>query len=286
MVITRAEENKNRLISGLITLGIFGALLLFLIFFNMITKDPPFANGGGSIEMGLGQYDVGTGEIDYGSMGSVSDVVAAKTEKEEVLKDDLGEEVPLENEEKPTVKNNQTVITPVKPKEPVKELTLAEKIALKAKNNKGQNGGGIGQSDKEGENGKPDGDPFKKGNGTGKGGTGTGTGSTNGPGSDDGPPGKGTGGTRSGISINLDGRAVVQPPKLPSDTQEEGKVVVDIVVNDKGEVIEASPNGRGTTTNSVLLKAKAKKAAMATRFNVDGKFEEQRGTITIIFSFD
>ena len=52
-----------------------------------------------------------------------------------------------------------------------------------------------------------------------------------------------------------------------------------------GKVIKADPNGRGTTTSSPMLKAKARQAALATTFNVSGEFEEQKGTITIIFSF-
>ncbi len=62
--------------------------------------------------------------------------------------------------------------------------------------------------------------------------------------------------------------------------------MVEITVDTEGNVIEASPNGRGTTTSNPLLKAKARQAALATKFDVNGKFEEQRGTITIIFSFD
>ena len=89
-----------------------------------------------------------------------------------------------------------------------------------------------------------------------------------------------------GFGINLEGREVVKPPKLPSDFKEEGKVVVEITVDSEGNVIEANPNGRGTTTSSALLKAKAKHAALATKFNIDGKFEEQQGTITIVFSFE
>ncbi|NBQ48234.1 MAG: energy transducer TonB, partial [Sphingobacteriia bacterium] len=65
----------------------------------------------------------------------------------------------------------------------------------------------------------------------------------------------------------------------------EGKVVVDITVDGDGNVIDANPNGRGTTTSSANLKNKAKQAALATKFNVDGKYEEQTGTITIIFAF-
>jgi hypothetical protein len=171
------------------------------------------------------------------------------------------------------------VITPVKPKEVVKEKTAAEKLAEKFKKNTGKKGGGIGDHTEAGQNGSPDGDPFKSGEG------GTGAGSGGGEGGGEGPgsgPGKGPG---SKYGIDLRGRAVVQPPKLPTDTREEGKVVVEIIVDSEGNVIEAIPNGRGTTTNSALLKAKARQAALATKFNVDGKFEEQKGTITIIFSF-
>ncbi|MGZ4097574.1 MAG: energy transducer TonB family protein, partial [Bacteroidia bacterium] len=126
------------------------------------------------------------------------------------------------------------------------------------------------------------GDPFKDGNGGHGTGDGGGDGPGNGPGSG---PGNGPGfGGKYGI--DLKGRAVVKPPVLPKDTKEEGKVVVEITVDSEGNVIEANPNGRGTTTSSAILKAKAKQTALATKFNVDGKFEEQHGTITIIFSFD
>ena len=101
-----------------------------------------------------------------------------------------------------------------------------------------------------------------------------------------------------GFGINLEGREVVKPPKLPSDFKEEGKVVVEITVDSKGNVIKADPNGRGTTTSSSLLKEKAMLAALATKFNVDAKLvghinnkvehlpDVQHGTITILFSFE
>jgi outer membrane biosynthesis protein TonB len=282
MVITRAEENKNRLISGGITLAIFALLLLFLILFQLITPNPPFPEGGGGgQEMAIGMMNLGNDDIDFGNMGSVTDVVTEKTEKtEKILTDDNGETVPI-NDEKPEVKENKTVITPVKPKEVVvvKEKTEAEKLADKFKKNQGKNGGGKGNNAEAGENGSPNGSPDFNGSGGSGGGTGGGNGTGDGPGS-----GPGFGGGKYGY--NLNGRTIVKPPKLPSDTKEEGKVVVDILVDSEGNVIEASPNGRGTSTSSPLLKAKARQAAMATKFNVDGKFEEQRGTITIIFSFD
>lgn len=284
MELTRSEENKNRIISGIITSAIFGLLLLFLILYQLITPNPAFpeTGGGGGQELALGMMSVGNDDIDYGSMGNVTDVVAEKeAPKEDIVTDENGEDVKL-NETKPEVKNNTTVITPVKPKIVVKEKTEAEKLAEKFKKNSGKDGGGKGDNETAGQNGAPNGDPNK--NGTG------GHGNGNGGGDDDGDgPGTGSGkdpGFGGKIGIDLKGRAVIKPPQLPKDTKEEGKVVVEITVDSEGNVIEANPNGRGTTTSSALLKAKAKQAALATKFNIEGKFEEQRGTITIIFSFN
>jgi len=282
--LTQSEINRNRVISATAAVVIFGLLLLFFILFKLITPNPPFpeSGGGGGQEFSLGMVNVGTGDIDYGSMGSVTEVIAEKQPaKEEIVTAENGENVVV-TENKPEVKNNTTVITPVKPQEVIKEKTEAEKLADKFKKNTGKNGGGIGNSDVAGQNGTPDGDPFSNGTGGHGNGSGGGDGDGEGPGSG---PGKGPGfGSKYGI--DLKGRAVVKPPKLPSDTKEEGKVVVEITVDSEGNVIEANPNGRGTTTSSALLKAKAKQTAMATKFNVDGKFEEQKGTITIIFSFN
>lgn len=282
MELSRSEENKNKVVSGIITAAVFALLLLFLILFKLITTNPAFpeVGGGGGQEIALGMLNVGNDNVDFNAMGAVTDVVAEKeTPKEEILTDKEGEVVDMD-ETKPEVKNNTTVITPVKPKEVVKEKTAAEKLAEKFKNNSGKNGGGKGDNDVAGQSGDPDGDPNKNENGGHGNGDGGGDGDGHGPGKG---PGNGPG---SKFGIDLKGRAVVKPPVLPKDTKEEGKVVVEITVDSEGNVIEANPNGRGTTTSSALLKAKAKQAALATKFNIEGKFEEQRGTITIIFSFD
>lgn len=277
MILTKSEESKNKIISGLITLIIFMFLLLFLFFFNMVTPNPPFpesASGSGQ-ELGFGMENMGNGEIEYGTLGSVNDVISESKEEDKLLTDENGE---LINIKKEKINKNTTVITPILPSEVIQEKTEVQKLAEKFKKNTGKNGGGVGNNEDAGENGSPNGNPFK--NGTG------GEGSGNDYGQDGSGPGTGKGGFGRGIGIDLKGRAVVKPPKLPSDTKEEGKVVVEIIVDSEGNVIEANPNGRGTTTSSSLLKAKAKQAALATKFNIDGKFEEQQGTITIVFSFD
>jgi outer membrane biosynthesis protein TonB len=288
MELTQSEENRNRAISAGATLLIFALFILFLILFKIITPNPPFPEigGGGGQELALGMMDMGNSDMDFSTMGKATAVVTQKAEtKESIVTDVDGEAVNI-NEKQPEIKENKMVVTPIKPKpvvEPVKEKTAAEKLAEKFKKNTGQNGGGIGDNQTAGQNGSPDGDPFK--NGTG--GSGTGSGGGNGVGDGPGGPGPGSGGGTGGrIGVDLKGRAIVSPPKIPSDTKEEGKVVVEITVDANGVVIEANPNGRGTTTSSALLKAKAKQAALATKFNVDGKFEEQKGTITIIFSFN
>jgi len=100
------------------------------------------------------------------------------------------------------------------------------------------------------------------------------------------PPGlSGNESGNPGLGYDLGERNIVKAPAFSNDTQEEGKVIVEIVVDGNGNVIEASPNGRGTTTSSTRLKAEAKKMALATKFSQNQKLEEQRGTITIIFSF-
>jgi hypothetical protein len=283
MILTKSEESKNQIISGAITLIIFLFLLLFLIFYNMITPNPPFpeSTGGGGQELAFGTMNMGNGDIEYGSLGNVNDVISKPKEEENLLTDENGESINLKTEKEEKINENSTVITPVLPSEIIPEKTEAQKLAEKFKKNTGKNSGGIGNNETAGENGSPNGNPFKNGTGGEGSGNDNGNGNGNGPGS-----GIGKGGFGRGIGVDLKGRAVVKPPKLPSDTKEEGKVVVEITVDSEGNVIEANPNGRGTTTSSALLKAKAKHAALATKFNVDGKFEEQQGTITIVFSFD
>ncbi len=280
MELTRSEENKNKAISAGITSLVVLLLLLFLLLFHIITPNPPFpeSGGGGGQELSLGMMTVGNDQIDYGSMGRVTDVVVEKTPaKEEIVTVEGGEQVQVP-EEKPVMKEDKVVIKPTPPKEVVKEKTEAEKLAEKFKKQTGNSGGGIGDNQKPGQSGGEDGIKPGGGDGGDGGGKGGDTGGGKGPGS-----GPGSGGN---IGVDLAGRAVVVPPKLPRDTQEEGKVVVEILVDSEGNVIEADPNGRGTTTSSATLKAKARQAAFATKFKVSDKFPEQKGTITIIFSFN
>jgi TonB family protein len=283
MVLSQAEENKNRVISLGISLLIFILLLLFLIFYMIVTPNPPFPiapGGGGGIEFNIGNLIEGTGNVESDGIGDAVQVVEStevtppttENSSQDVVTSDNGEDVNITKSETNNTSTSQTVVIPVKPK--VK--TAAELLAEKFNKNKGNNGGGDGNSGHAGNDGRPDGNPNTNGNG----GTGGGDGGGDGPGKG---PGKGPG--NGGYGFSLAGRSVMTPPTLSKDTKEEGKVVVEITVDKNGKVIKADPNGRGTNTQSAMLKAKARQAALATTFNVSGEFEEQKGTITIIFSF-
>jgi TonB family protein len=289
MIVSRSEENKNKLISGVISLALFALLFLFLFLYIIITPNPPFplaAGGGGGTEINFGTYNEGTGQIENNGIGDATSVIenteltaqiSNPESNESILTSENGEIIDAPDVN-PKIENHTTVITPTKPSETLKpkEKTMAEKIAENALKNKGNNGGGDGNSGHAGNEGSPDGNPKTHGTGGVGGGDGGGNGPGHGPGSG---PGAG------GYGFSLAGRSVVKPPQLPKDTKEEGKVVVEITVDKNGTVIKAEANGRGTNTNSSMLKTLARQAAFATKFTVSGQEGEQKGTITIVFSF-
>ncbi len=289
MQLTKSEENKNKAISATISLGIMVALFLFLLFWVIPIPNPLFpevtdAGGGGGTEINFGNYNEGTGNVEGDGIGDATSVVENtevtpptpnENTSENIVTSETGEDVNI-SETKPKVENNTTVITPTKPKVEVKKKTTAELLAEKFNKNKGQNGGGDGNSGHAGNDGSPDGNP----NTHGKGGTGGGDDVGNGPGK-----GPGTGPGNGGYGFSLAGRSMVKPPVLPKNLSEKGTVEVDIVVDKNGNVIKAEATGRKTNTNSSNLKAIARQAAFATKFNVSGAEGEQKGTLTMVFSF-
>lgn len=284
------STSKQRLWALALTL-IIGALVLILLFWiKIITPDPPFpeSESGGGQELALGIADLGNDNVDFSKMGSVTDVVTASPSEpsEEYLTDPDGIEISKSKNPKPqkaenaVQSKNQKVIVIPNPVKETQPMSEAERILKQSQLAKERRGGGMGTNTDAGQSGSSDGNPFAHGTG------GTGTGSGGGNGNEKGShSGNGTSGSGN-FSYNLKGRSILVPPKLPSDLKEEGKVVVEITVDADGNVIDANPNGRGTSTGSTVLKAKAKQAALRTRFNVEGKYEEQHGTLIFVFSFD
>lgn len=126
--------------------------------------------------------------------------------------------------------------------------------------------------------------------GDGSGTTGS-RGNTQGTGTQGSPAGNGTTGKVSGVggigSYDLGGRGVgAGGLKLPAyNVDDYGTVVVDIIVDPKGNVIEASI-GRGTNTTNSSLRNESLRAARQTKFSVASNSNNQKGTITYKFNLN
>ena len=100
-----------------------------------------------------------------------------------------------------------------------------------------------------------------------------------------GDSGNGTGGTGGkGISYNLQGRGYQALPPPKYDYQGEGRVVVEVSVDQAGKVVQAVPGTKGSTTLDEYLLKVAKEAALGARFEVKHDAPAiQKGTITYNF---
>ena len=85
-------------------------------------------------------------------------------------------------------------------------------------------------------------------------------------------------------NYKLGGRRVLNKEKFVQDCNESGIVVVQIEVNQSGQVIRATPGVKGTTNNATCLTSPAKRAALATTFNSDPNAPSKQVGI-IIYSF-
>lgn len=87
-----------------------------------------------------------------------------------------------------------------------------------------------------------------------------------------------------GVSYVMNGRKLINQPKVDNLTQEKGTVVVAINIDKYGHVKKAEPGAEGTTTTNSYLLTKAKQAAESALFdNCPNCPLDSKGTITIIF---
>ncbi len=95
-------------------------------------------------------------------------------------------------------------------------------------------------------------------------------------------PGGGTG--DKGYSYYLEGRKVQSIPLPKYELQQDGIVVVEVIVDRSGKVINATPGKSGSTTLDENLLKVAKEAALKATFEVKQDAPEvQKGTITYNF---
>ncbi len=247
-------EHKVRAVS--LTIAIFAIIVGLLLYIRFRTPIPPYPEDGGQ---GLGI------EINLGNYTSVESTIEAnpenqqKAENDKILTQDIEEADVIQHEER---KQNQKKINTKKIEKPVEpQPVINEKALFKKKN--------IGESVDNGASGSF-GNNQSKGSGIGEG---SGTGQ-----------GKGTGtGIGDGISFSLDGRSALSLVKPQGDFQTSGKVVVEITVDKNGNVINAIPGVKGSTTLDEYLLQIARDAAMASKFSPQPNASIQKGTITYRF---
>lgn len=267
--------------SILISVGIHVIIAILLMFLYVTTPNPPW-------EEGLAGGGGGGSFVEFGTL-DISEVTPAapleqpvKDDKEEILTSDVEETVAINQPEKPKDKPKEKVEKqPVVKKDPPKEQVQLAKVEERRPDPRA-----LYVPGKRGNQGNPNGS--QDGNGTGGQGTGNGGGNGSGNGTGSGG-GSGTGsgggnGAGNGIYFDLSGRSFVARPRIEDNSQEQGRVVIDITVDKNGKVVSANGPGRGSTTTSATLVKKAKESAMKTVFSASPNgVEEQRGSITFNF---
>lgn len=84
-------------------------------------------------------------------------------------------------------------------------------------------------------------------------------------------------------SFDLGGRGLYPGSALPRpayNVQEEGTIVVAVIVNPQGNVIKADIRARGTNITNERMRKSAEEAALKARFAVVNSSDNQHGTIT------
>ncbi len=293
-----------------LTTLLLSILLLVLFYVGLSYMDPPIENG---ISVNFGTTEFGSGNVqpkekirseplDNPPVEPSKQEVAQQVEEkkdvpEETSEKDAAAEKVLtqENEESIRIKRaeaekkksenaaaevkrkaeneakkaREEVARIAKEKRDAEELAQKEQEAKKKRldalmgglnKSDGTASGSEGNDNRAGDKGSPDGDPYA-------------TSYYGSPGS-----GSGTGG------YGLNGRTLVNKGKVPQECNEEGRVVVKIVVDRNGRVISAEPGVRGTTNNNSCLLEPARKTALMHKWNLDSNApSEQVGFVVVNF---
>ena len=287
----RYFETKHQKHSARLTTVIMLLLMLLLFVVGPGYMDPPLEYG---VAVNFGTTDTGSGVI-QSKKPIVSESVpisepSVEPEKasppaqsnkpaasEEVLTSEDLESIAIKKAEAETAKRQADEEAKIKAEAEAKEKAEQERLKkeadLKAKKKQeldalmggigaddGSDTGSEGDDDTPGDKGQLDGDPYAP--------------------SYFGSPGSGNG----GVGYGLNGRGRPSKSKVIPECDEEGKVVVEIHVNQNGTVDRAIAGKRGTTGDICLYDA-AKKTALTHKWPADSKAPvKQIGFVIVDFS--
>jgi colicin import membrane protein len=259
-------ETKHERNSAKLTTLIMVILILLLFIVGAPYMDPPIEYG---VAVNFGNSDFGKGtvqplkpvkseplKIENPPQEDVSKSEPTKSSeaKEEVLTQDNAEEIAIKKQKEAEAKAKAIADTKAKAEADRIAKEKAEQEAKKKKldaliggvsKSEGVDRGSEGNDNKAGDKGQLDGDPYAP--------------------SYFGDPGTGSG----GVGYGLNGRGKATYQTLKQDCNESGMVIVKIIVNNNGNVIEAVPGFKGTTNTSPCLLEPAKKIALSHKWRPD-----------------
>ena len=258
--MTAAEKKSKR--KGIIGTILFHTLLMVaFLFMGLKYQDPPPAEEGISINFGFREQ--GLGEVEPESTEELIEIVEEEIieqqieSTEEIITQSLVKTAIVEKtEKKKVIKKEETKEEVIEEKKPEVNKKALYPGSKKTKTSSEGNKKG------DGNQGSIDGDPNSEvyeGGGIGK----------------------------NGTAYQLGGRKVEYKAKPIYNLQVEGKVVVIITVDRLGNVINAIPGAKGSTTLNKKLLQRAKTAALKTKFDPKQTAPtNQQGKIVYLFSLN
>lgn len=276
MMQATVQEKQSKRAGFAGTLAFHGLILLILLIIRWTTPVPPPEEEG--ILINFGSSDQGMGDIQPTNPSNADS--PQESNADELKEPEAATPTPVKPqpqmtqdvEDAPKINKEKTKPKPLEESKPKpaeqpkkKEEPKPDPKALYPgkKNTQGKGTpGNEGETGKPGDQGRPDGSADSKSHsGSGKG--------------------------NSGISFDLAGRQMVRRPSLSDQSQETGKVVIEVIVDKDGNVTSVNGPARGSTTAAQVLVSKAKQAAREAKFSKSPEgVEEQRGTITFVFKFE
>jgi outer membrane biosynthesis protein TonB len=239
-----SQEKRNQRIGVAVSVGLHALLLLlFLLAIAWRAPDPPLPVFG--VELNLGFEEVGSGDVAPSQAAEPTPMetpTAVEEPTPETNPAPAQDKVQTQPDESPEViEEKPKTEIPVKKEEEKKETTPEKKVEKKptvpimtypgSTQQTSQSGKGEGDDkDKAGDKGKPEGDPRAQ--------------------YYTGPAGGGGG---DGAALDLNGWMWYSKPNPPDNTNESGKVVLQIIVDDEGEILDVMVKERTVSADVALI---------------------------------
>ncbi len=288
-------DTRHKKKSFTLTTILLSALLVLLFYIGLTYLDPPIENG---ISINFGTTDFGSGTVQpkekikseplnkpvqppvqQEKVEEVKEVVP----KEVAVKEQAAEKVlTQESEESIVIKHQKEIQRKAdaaakaakaeadrieREKQEAKEKAQKEQDAKKKKldelmgglnKSNGTATGSEGNDTKAGDKGNANGDPYAT--------------------SYYGTPGNGNG----TIGYGLNGRSLLGNDPVKQDCNEEGRVVVQIVVDRNGKVVSATPGVKGTTNTNPCLMKPAEQTALSHKWKPDPNAPNQQVGFVVV----